>query len=66
LEVKARPTGLLSWRFGSMAGVAKAESSLSSLLLALLETLECMLLTGVRLRRPEAALAAGDGVMRGS
>lgn len=49
-EVKARPTGLLSWRFGNIAGVAMAESSLSSLLLALLETLECMLLTGVRLR----------------
>ena len=65
-EVKARPTGLLSWRFGSMAGVAMAESSASSPLLALLETLECILLTRVRLRRPEAAAAAGEGVMRGS
>jgi hypothetical protein len=66
LEVKARPTGLLSWRFGNMAGVAMAESSASSLLLALLETLECMLPTGVRLRQPEAASAAGEGVIRGS
>jgi hypothetical protein len=65
-EVKAPPVGLLSWRFGSMAGVAMAESSAASLLLALLEILECMLLTGVRLRRPEAAAAAGEGVMRGS
>jgi hypothetical protein len=46
-----------------------AESNASSLLLALLEILEileCMLLTGERLRRPEAAAAAGEGVMRGS
>ena len=66
LEVKARPMGLLSWRFGKMAGVAMAESSVSSLLLALLETLEWILLTGVRLRRPAAAAATEDGVMRGS
>lgn len=66
LEVKARPTGLLSWRFGNIAGVAMADSSASSLRLALLETLECILLTGVRLRRPEAAAVAGEGVMRGS
>jgi hypothetical protein len=68
-EVKAPLTGLLSWRLGSIAGVAMAESNASSLLLALLEILEileCMLLTGERLRRPEAAAAAGEGVMRGS
>jgi hypothetical protein len=65
-EVKARLMGSPTWRFGSIAGVAMAERSLSSLLLALLKTLEWMLLTGVRLRLPEAAAAAGDGVMRGS
>jgi hypothetical protein len=65
-EVKAPLTGLLSWSVGSIAGVAMAERSASSLLLALLEILECMLLTGVRLRRPEVAAAAGEGVIRGS
>lgn len=65
-EVSARPMGLLRWRSGSMAGVAMAESSASSLLLALLDTLEWMLLTGVRLRRPAAAAATEEGVMRGS
>jgi hypothetical protein len=39
-EVKARLMGSLTWRFGSTAGVAMAERSLLSLLLALLETLE--------------------------
>ena len=65
-EVNARPIGLLSWRLGRTAGVAMAERSASSLLLALLETLECILLTGVRLRRPAAAAATEEGVMRGS
>lgn len=61
-EVKARPTGLLRWRLGNTAGTAMAESRPASLLLALLETLECMLLTGLRLGRGDAA----DGVIRGS
>lgn len=59
LEVKARPMGLL---MGKIAGVAIAERRAASLLLALLETLECMLLTGLRLGRGEAAA----GVIRGS
>lgn len=62
LEVKARPIGLLTWRLGNTAGTAMAESRASSLLLGLLETLECMLLTGLPLRRGEATA----GVMRGS
>lgn len=65
-EVNARPMGLLRWRFGSVAGVAMAERSASSLLLALLETLECILLTGVRLGRPAATAAMVEGVIRGS
>lgn len=48
-EVKARPIGLLRWRLGNTAGVAMAERRAVSLLLALLEKLECMLLTGLRL-----------------
>lgn len=50
LEVKAPPIGLLTWRLGNTAGIAMAERRASSLLLALLETLECMLLTGLPLR----------------
>lgn len=60
-EVNAPPTGLLTCRLGNKAGIAMADRRASSLREALLETLECMLLTGLPLRREAAA-----GVIRGS
>lgn len=61
LEVKARPaTGLLTWRLGHEAGTAMAERRVASLLEALLEMLECMLLAAL----PWGEAAAG--VIRGS